>query len=100
MYDVVLASYDAETIYPVVQKLFGGQKFAEYPFYLLFLFSFFIFLFLFSFSFFFSLCFDTTRIHHILRSTMERELCRPSSRACGLVQIKVSKVSCQVECAW
>ena len=60
MYDVVLASYDAETIYPVVQKLFGGQKFAEYPFYLLFLFSFFIFLFLFSFSFFFSLCFDTS----------------------------------------
>ena len=48
MYDVVLASYDAETIYPVVQKLFGGQKFAEYPFYLLFLSSFFFFFFLFT----------------------------------------------------
>jgi 2',3'-cyclic-nucleotide 2'-phosphodiesterase (5'-nucleotidase family) len=33
IYDVVLASYDAETIYPVVRHLFSGQSYAHYSTY-------------------------------------------------------------------
>lgn len=32
-YDLVMATYDAETIYPVVQQLFAGQSFAKYEAY-------------------------------------------------------------------